>query len=48
MRIPHTLGTVSIYKTSAFSFNSFHNSFRKEMGRRGDIAINIINYVKRK
>lgn len=47
MRIPYTLGAVSIYKTSAFSFNSFHNSFRKEIGRRGDVARDIINYVKR-
>lgn len=47
MRIPYKIGAVSIYTHHVFAFNTYYCP-QYVTGSRGTIAIDIINYVKRK
>lgn len=48
MRIPYKIGAVSIYRKAAFSYKSWHNPGYKARDVKRIIAIDLINYVKRK
>ena len=47
MRIPYKIGAVAIYTHHAFAFDSYYCT-RYGIGSRGNIAIDTINYIKRK
>ena len=47
MRIPYKIGAVSMYTNHAFAFNTYYCP-QYVTGSRGTIAIDIINYIKRK
>lgn len=48
MRISYKIGAVSVYAHAAFAYNSYYLAKIKAVEGRGNIAIDLINYVKRK